>query len=160
MAGRLFLKGAVSLQHALSSPMATIAIENLMLVLDCYRYSNYYSALALFDGGGGREEGPVLPTNEADGLVAELAEVQELQKKMSRLLKKVAQRGERRVEEVEAVEHEVAQLPAEGPSDFADRQDLPEDPPQEPASDGLEFEGSESEDPQRSCRCSRFCAFA
>ncbi|CAE7248353.1 unnamed protein product, partial [Symbiodinium necroappetens] len=96
--------------------------------------------------GSESEEGPVLPTNEADGLVAELAEVQELQKKMSRLLKKVAQRGERRVEEVQAVEHEVAQLPTEGPSDFADLQDLPEDPPQEPASDGLEFEGSESEE--------------
>ncbi|CAE6973445.1 unnamed protein product [Symbiodinium sp. KB8] len=96
--------------------------------------------------GSESEEGPVLPTNEADGLVAELAEVQELQKKMSRLLKKVAQRGERRVEEVEAVEPEVAQLPTEGPSDFADLQDLPEDPPQEPASDGLEFEGSESEE--------------
>lgn len=56
------------------------------------------------------------------------------------------ERGKRRVEEVEAVEPEVAQLPTEGPSDFADLQDLPEDPPQEPASDGLEFEGSESEE--------------
>ena len=93
----------------------------------------------------------MLPTtNEADGLVSELAEVQELQKKMSQLLRKVAQRGARRVKEVEA-EDGAAQIPVKGPPDFADLQDLLEEPLQEATSDGLEFEGSESEDPQRSC---------
>ena len=113
---------------------------------------------------------PSRPPNEVDELVAELAEAQELQKKMSQLLSMVSHQGEQGVVEVEEVEVEavddaVLVLEAEpedpsanvsvpgpeknnltdGPADCADP---PEDPPQE-AAEGLEFEGSESEDTKR-----------
>ena len=99
----------------------------------------------LEDCGSSNEDGRAVAENRRLGFLANLVQP---------LLQ------ERRVEEVEAVEHEVAQLPTEGPSDFADLQDLPEDPPQEPASDGLEFEGSESEDPQRRSKLKLRCEFS